>query len=204
MADERKIRIQLNKLKFILKGAAVDATKGILYRKREFDEDIPLDGRSMLGTEVFTNLTFKAGSFIPLGGGVPIAYEKLRLDTVLMTVSQTKNIIRTPIQGKSGTIKEYVADGDFEIDVSGIIVSEGENTYPTDEVEALMELFSIPDSLKITSEFLDHFGVIVPKGMAGISEVVITNFNFPQTKGMRNSQLFTCKMISDTPIELII
>jgi len=121
-----------------------------------------------------------------------------------MTVNQTKNIIRTPIQAKSGTIKEYVSDGDFEIDVSGILVSEGENTYPTDQVESLMQLFSIPDSLRITSEFLNHFGVASPKGISGIDEVVIADFGFPQTEGVRNSQLFTCKMISDTPIELII
>ena len=203
MADERLARIELNKLKFILKGAAIDSTKGLLYRRRKFDEDLPKKS-SMLNTEVFTNLSFNAGSFIPLGGGEPITYEKIIIDTVLMTVTQVKNIIRTPIQGKSGTIKEYVADGDFEIDVSGIIVSEGENTYPTDDVESLMQIFTIPDSLKVTSEFLDHFGVIVPKGMAGISEVVITDFSFPQTEGMRNSQVFTCKMISDTPIELII
>jgi hypothetical protein len=203
MANQRLIRSELNRLKFILKGAAIDATKGLLYRRRKFDEDIPVK-TSMLGTEVFTNLSFKAGSFIPLGGGEPIPYEKQTIDTVLMTVTQVKNIIRTPIQGKSGTIKEYVADGDFEIDVSGIIVSEGENTYPTDEVESLMQLFSIPDSLRITCEFLNHFGVASPKGISGIDEVVITDFSFPQTEGMRNSQVFSCKMISDTPIELII
>lgn len=203
MANQRLIKSELNKFKFILKGAAIDATKGLLYRKRDFDEDLPVK-TSMLGTEVFTNLSFKAGSFIPLGGGAPIPYEQLNIDTVLMTVSQTKNIIRTQIQGKSGTIKEYVSDGDFEIDVAGIIVSEGENTYPVEEVEALMQLFSIPDSLRVTSEFLNHFFVASPKGISGIDEVVITDFNFPQQEGIRNSQNFTCKMISDIPIELII
>ena len=133
MANQRLIRSELNRLKLVLKGAAIDATKGSIYRRREYNEDIPR-GTSMLGTEVFTNLSFKAGSFIPLEGGGPIPYETQIIDTVLMTVNQTKNIIRTPIQGKSGTIKEYVSDGDFEIDVSGILVSEGENTYPTDQV----------------------------------------------------------------------
>ena len=203
MANQRLIRSELNRLKLILKGAAIDATKGLLYRRRVFDEDF-IKSTSMLGTEVFTNLTFKSGSFIPLGGGFPIPFDSLTIDTVLMTVSQTKNIIRTQIQGKSGTIKEYVSDGDFEINVSGIIVSEGENTYPTKDVEALMQLFSIPDSLRVTSEFLNHFGVASPKGISGIDEVVITDFSFPQQEGFRNSQNFTCKMISDTPIELII
>ena len=67
-----------------------------------------------------------------------------------------------------------------------------------------MTLFSVPDSLQVTSEFLNHFGVISPTGLSGIDEDVITDYNFPQQEGFRNQQLFNCKMISDTPIELII
>ena len=202
MANQRLIRSELNRLKFILKGAAIDATKGLLYRRRTFDEDIPVK-TSMLGTEVFTNLTFQSGSYLPLDGGLPISYAGLTIDSVLMVVSQTKNIITTQIQGKSGTFKEYVSENDFQIEVSGLLTNK-DNTYPEFTVETLMTLFSVPDSLQVTSEFLNHFGVISPTGLSGIDEVVITDYNFPQQEGFRNQQLFNCKMISDTPIELII
>ena len=200
--ENTRLKMELNRLKIILKGAGVDATKGLLYRKRPTGSEIKVKN-SILGTEVFTNLTFQSGTFIPLGGGLPIAYAGITIDSVLMTVSQPKNVIITPIQGKSGTFKEYVSDGDFQIDVKGMLISK-DNVYPEFTVETLMTIFSIPDSLQVTSEFLSHFGVVSPKGLSGIDEVVITDFSFPQEEGFRNQQLFTCKMISDSPIELTI
>ena len=74
-----------------------------------------------LGTPVFSNIVFEPGSFIPLDGGDPISYQGIDLDTVLITVSQGKNIITTNIQGKSGTVKEYVSDSDFIINVQGVL-----------------------------------------------------------------------------------
>lgn len=200
---DTRLKMELGRLKILLKGAGIDATKGLLYRDREFDTDISTK-TSQLGTEVFTNLTFNAGNFIPLGETAPIAFNAIEIDAVLMTVTMGKNIVLTPIQGKDGTFKEYIASGDFQIDVDGVLVSDGENTYPTALVELLSQIFTIPDSLGITSEFLNHFGTASPKGLSGIDEVVITDFNFPQERGFRNQQRFTCKMISDSKIELII
>jgi len=191
--ENTRLKMELNRLKIILQGAGIDATKGLLYRRIPEDKEIS-DKTSILGTEVFTNLTFNSGSYIPLGGGLPIPFAGIRIDSLLMTVSMAKNVITTPIQGKSGTFKEYVSDGDFEIQVNGMLINK-DNTYPELTVETLTNIFSIPDSLQVTSEFLGHFG---------IDEVVIVDFNFPQQEGFRNQQLFSCKMISDTPIELII
>ena len=200
--ENTRLKMELNRLKIILQGAGIDATKGLLYRTTPQDKETPVK-KSILGTEVFTNLTFQSGSYLPLDGGLPISYAGLTIDSVLMVVSQTKNIITTQIQGKSGTFKEYVSENDFQIEVSGLLTNK-DNTYPEFTVETLMTLFSVPDSLQVTSEFLNHFGVISPTGLSGIDEVVITDYNFPQQEGFRNQQLFNCKMISDTPIELII
>ena len=200
--ENTRLKMELNRLKIILQGAGIDATKGLLYRRIPQDKETPVK-KSILGTEVFTNLTFQRGSYLPLDGGLPISYAGLTIDSVLMVVSQTKNIITTQIQGKSGTFKEYVSENDFQIEVSGLLTNK-DNTYPEFTVETLMTLFSVPDSLQVTSEFLNHFGVISPTGLSGIDEVVITDYNFPQQEGFRNQQLFNCKMISDTPIELII
>jgi len=131
MAGEHsRLKMELNRLKIIAKGAAIDQAKGLLFRKRFPQDDIPVK-TSVLGTDVYTNLTFQEGSFLPLDGGLPISYGALEIDTVLMTVSQSKNIITTQIQGKTGTFKEYVNDGDFMIDVRGLLVSSNPNVYPT-------------------------------------------------------------------------
>ena len=101
------------------------------------------------GLPIFTNLEFEAGSFQTLDGDI-IEFQELRLDSVLMTVTMSKNIVKTAIQGKSGTVKEYVSDGDFEIDVRGVLVGNGHNVYPEDETERLTNLLTIPEKLKIT------------------------------------------------------
>jgi hypothetical protein len=200
--ENTRLKMELNRMKIILKGSGADAAKGLFYRV-PYEEQEFSEFTSILGTEVFTNITFEAGAFLPLDGGPEINYNGISIDSVLMVVSQIKNVITTPIQGKSGTFKEYVSDGDFQIDLKGVITSES-NVYPKEKVELLQDIFSVPDSIVVTSEFLSHFSSISPSGISGISEVVVTDFNFPQEIGFRNQQSFNCRMISDTPIELSI
>jgi hypothetical protein len=194
---------------FIIKGFALQAlqTKFFKVESQFSDNEITSTDapppEASFGQAVFTNLEFAGGSFQTLDGDV-IAYQPLRLDTVLMSVSMPKNIVTTAIQGRSGTVKEYASDGDFEINVQGVLVGEGQNEYPSTEVEILNALLTVPERLEVTSEFLDRFGVISPTGMPGINEVVITDFAFQQQEGYRNVQLFNFKMLSDTPIELTI
>jgi len=194
---------------FIIRGFALQSLQTKFFKVESQYSDTPITGtdapppEASFGLPVFTNLEFEGGSFQTLDGDV-IAYQPLRLDTVLMTVSMQKNIVTTAIQGKSGTVKEYASDGDFEINVQGVLAGEGQNEYPSTEVEILNALLTVPERLEITSEFLDRFGVISPSGMPGINEVVITDFQFQQQEGFRNIQLFSFKMLSDTPIELTI
>ena len=93
------------------------------------DADFDSNGQSFtsyLGTPVFSNLDFIGGSYKNLQGE-QIEYEDLRIDTVLFDVSQQKNVVTTEIQGRNGTIKEYISDGDFAINISGLIVQPDAN-----------------------------------------------------------------------------
>ncbi len=146
----------------------------------------------MLGTPVFSNLEFPAGNYKTLDGDI-ISFDGLVIDTVLFSIQQSKNIVTTPVQGKNGTQKEYVSDGDYNITVDGVLVGGFSNVYPEVDVNTLKEIVKVPETLKIISEFLDHFE---------INDVVITNFDFPQLSGSRNIQNFKLNLLSDTPIEL--
>jgi len=155
------------------------------------------------GLPVYTNLEFEGGQYQTLDGEI-ISYQPLRIDTVLMTVNMSKNIVTTAIQGRNGTVKEYASDGDYQIDVKGVLTGSGHNEYPAIEVEALVRILTVPDTLTVTSAFLDRFGSIAPAAVEGISEVVVESFDFPQSEGFHNVQLFHIRMLSDTPIELTI
>ena len=67
----------------------------------------------------------------------------------LVTINQEKNIVATPIDGRVGTIKEYISDGDFQITLDVGISNDidfydvGNNTkhqeYPADKIKAFID-----------------------------------------------------------------
>ena len=180
----------------------------------ELQEDA--DAISYLGTPILDPFTFNGGNFfatddISKENPIPFPDEKgtdgvgLFIPNMIIEVNQTKNIITTPIQGRDGTVKEFISRGDYLITLSGIITGKmdeenGEvrdigNVYPEDDVNKLITICEVPDSLDVTSTFLGMF-------LKEDSRVVITDYNIPQQIGVRNFQTFTINMLSDTPIEL--
>jgi hypothetical protein len=159
--------------------------------RTNYDTDKPIT-KSLLGTPVYSNLNFgdvenpDNNQYIGLDGE-PRAYVPLRIDTVLMAVSRTKRIIKTALQGKSGTVKEYIGSDDYMITATGAI-NVGGHKYPEQDVRELEMICNIPDQIPITAGFLDLFG---------ITHVVIESFNFSEQRGIRNQQAFEITMISD-------
>ena len=184
-----------------------------LSELQEVDEDTPI---SYLGTPILDPFTFNGGNFEKRDDSgniikVPFPDERgadglgLVIPNMIIEVNQTKNIITTPIQGRDGTVKEFISRGDYLITLSGIITGQMDeqtgqirdigNVYPTADVQKLITICEVPDSLEVTSDFLGFF-------LKEDSRVVITNYNIPQQIGVRNFQTFTINMLSDTPINL--
>lgn len=124
-----------------------------------------------------------------------IKYENTEVyfDTVLFNVSQSKNIVKTALQGRNGTIKEYISDGDYVIDIRAAIVSQGRE-YPEDAVRNLVGLLAIPEALEIVSPLLQLFEVY---------SVVVEDYKLLSQEGFTNTQLVEINCVSDSPIELI-
>jgi len=153
------------------------------------------DKQSLLNTPVYDSIIFgelNGTNIYKDINGTEFSFKPLQIDLAIITISQTKNIVTTAIQGKNGTIKEFIADGDYQISISGIIWIN-DNIYPEDDVQTLINILKIPQSIKIFSNFVNMFG---------ISEIVITDYSLPQQEGLRNQQAFTINAISDAPINL--
>lgn len=144
------------------------------------------NGISALGTPVFSNLTLRLPSD---------SQKVLRMDTVLMTVSMTKNIVKTSIQGRNGTFKEYVSDGDYAVSIRGILTTNNGNQYPKADTQMLYDLLAANDPLSAISDFLSLYGV---------KNLVVESFNIPQVEGFYNTQPFEITCSSDTPLELFL
>lgn len=137
---------------------------------------------SMLGTPVFADVILEDAD-----------KNRIQLLWALLDVNQQKNIVKTAVQGRNGTVKEYVSDGDYQVSIRGGLFAEYSNAYPKEEVATLIKIMQSNKALKVTSEYLLQFQIY---------ELVVENYSFSQKQGVQNVQLFDIKTVSDFPIEL--
>lgn len=175
---------QVRKFSFLLKNLAIEAAKSEIY-SRVFN--------NLESDEVFAGKYFG----MPMWDNLILDTEdkKLRADMVLINVGMSKNIIKTAIQGMNGTVKEYISDGDYTINIKGALISDiKSNNYPEDEVLTLIEICKKQESIRVESGFLNRFD---------IDDIVIENYKLEAGEATRNIQFFDINAISDTPEELI-
>jgi len=136
------------------------------------------------GTPIWDNLILEHGN-----GG-----KNLRIDMVLIDVSMTKNIVKTAIQGMSGTVKEYISDGDYTLNIKGALFGE-DNLYPEDDVLNLIEICKRQEAIPVLCGFLQHMD---------IDSIVIESYSLEAKEAQGNVQFFEINAVSDTPIELVL
>ena len=110
-----------------------------------------------------------------------------------------KNIVTTALQGRNGTIKEYISDGDYNISIDAGISTytldykeDFDIAYPIDAVAELKKFLSIPEALEVQSDFLEIFG---------IKSAVVKSFGLQQ-ETHSNRQSINIQMLSDEPYEI--
>jgi hypothetical protein len=144
-----------------------------------------------LGKPALTSLVIRLGGI------------EVTLAECIITVAQERNIISTALQGRDGTVKEYISDGDYEIEVSAAILpyaggaADGSFTnvddrYPLSELQDFMELLKEKGALEVQSDFLTLFGV---------HSAVVKSYSFAQ-ETHSNRQAFTLALLSDEPYEI--
>ncbi len=147
-------------------------------------------GKSYLGTLVFAPFEFMAGNYQK--GEDLVRYEGLRIDTALIDVALEKQIVRTAIQGKKGTVKEFICDGDYLVTVRALLVSPNTYLSPESAIRRLNTLFTVPDSLEVKSDFLQLFSVY---------RIVIDKPSFKQVQGFPNMIAVEFTAYSDDDFE---
>jgi len=198
-----------NQSKLILKGLGLGLLKPKFYnidqtkvsKEQEFEDTLGVTG-NLSGMQVFDAVIFKK----PAGAGNKtatfvsdnrntgqITANDLVLEVALITATQEKNIVKTSVQGRNGTIKEYVSDGDWQISIRGVIVGELSNKRPSEELKKLDLFRGYNAEIDVISNFLDDLKVYT---------VVITNVTYEQREGMRNVYDYTLTCLSETPFEI--
>jgi hypothetical protein len=145
---------------------------------------------SKLGTVVYSNIILNAGVILD-ENGVADNWEDFRIDDVLLSVSQSKKIVTTEIQGRDGTVKEYIGLDDYQIQINGRL-NGNYNQNPKELTRQLKIILSAGQPLEVTSWYLQNLD---------ITDIVVKDFNFAQTEGEYSTQYFTINALSDKRFE---
>ena len=117
--------------------------------------------------------------------------ERLVMNDAIVAISRSKNIVSTQMVGMNGTVKEYINDGDYNLNIvvgvaavrDGVIVDE----YPADNLRELRTFLDNNEALSVHSEFLDVFD---------INSLVVKSFSVSQDTAS-NYQSVNISAVSD-------
>jgi len=174
--------------------------KRILGQKSEFSEysfEQPSERREKnIQGSPFYALNHNGNEvFLPIWLIDSFGVEFMLQNTVSSIVSK-KTIVETQLVNQQGSVKEEISIDDWEINVKGIIVSP-DMDYPDQQVQDLVKLYELSDSLGIDNA---RTSVCLQKG----EKVVIKSLKFPELKGMKNLQPFEMDLVSDVEFTLFI
>ena len=117
--------------------------------------------------------------------------ERLEMNDAVVTLTRKRNIVSTSMVGMDGTVKEYINEGDYDIEITvGIqAVSDGHivDEYPSDGIRELRKFLDEKEALNVHSEFLDIFD---------ITKMVVTEVKLTQNTAC-NYQTLAIKAVSD-------
>lgn len=115
------------------------------------------------------------------------------MEIALVDATLPKIVKETAVQGRAGTVKEYIATGDWQLTIRGAVFSEDKNAYPLKDIDNLVKLSKLKKQIAVESQLINHIGV---------TNVVIKSLVFKQQTGCMNKMAFEISCISDAPYEL--
>lgn len=110
----------------------------------------------------------------------------LKLEHVTIDCTMSKRVVTTAINGRPGTVKEWVSDGDVVITVVAKVMGQG--GYPKERVEQILAALKEPEVLGVTNELLND--------VWKVTRVVVTSIK-TTNRTERNWEEVTIGMLSD-------
>lgn len=122
-----------------------------------------------------------------------LGYWELPIDPVVTVSCKNEIVKRNVLKVKQnnverrGSVKELWSQGDYEISISGVLISNNDNELPEDDLKKLRAFCEHRGALQVYSPLFTVFN---------ITKICIESYDFPFTKGMEN-QMFSIKAVSD-------
>lgn len=153
--------------------------------------------QSYLGTPIVQPIWFKAGTYKTRHKGQlvdrNISQDYLLPGATIADFNRGKEIVKTKVQGRTGTIKEYISHSDYQVGIRGVIASEDGQSYPEQDVNRIKAFEEITDAIRVQGGLFD---------LLGIYNIVIVGIRWLDAPGFPGIQPFTMECISDEPAEI--
>lgn len=163
--------------------------------------------QSYLNTPVYGSVVFgeeeelQKNRYINLIGEEK-AFIPLRIVECIVNVNAQKRVVKTMIQGRNGSIKEYIGDDDYQISIQGLISGNHFNTknikaynnFPEQYLKDFVDICSIGYSIPVRNVLLNR--------VFKITNLVIENFRVTPEPGKSTSIPFEISAVSDNIIRL--
>lgn len=150
------------------------------------------DKKSIFGLPVFDTITLNGLTYEDFEGKT-VTLSNFTLDIALVEVTNPRNIIRTPVSGRNGTIKEYMSDDDSVIKINGSLLSNRANIPPEALVRSLYGFCQSQKEIAVNSTVMSYLGIVT---------IVIAESRFIQRVGARDVIDYELTCYSETPFEL--
>lgn len=125
---------------------------------------------------------------------MPVYINRIEIPNAIISLSQSKIVIKTPLVGRNGTVKEFIAMDDFQIEVLLTLVGQN-NEYPEKEIEQIEQLWRVNEAVDIISAVTDMW-------LPVDSKVVLTDLTIDPVGEYENVQIVSLKLVSDINFEL--
>lgn len=149
--------------------------------------DVPQSiGSSILGTPIFESIAFQ----------IPDSSEMYYFDHAPMVqVKLRKNIVKSEITNRPGTVKEYINIDDYRVKIQGLLVNHNGDDAPFEAIEILKQIVAPGVALRVESKLLQIFGIY---------NLVVGEFDFKPLTKYPNTMGYEFDCLSDEPIELVL
>jgi hypothetical protein len=191
-------RAELQKAIQIQRAFGQDSITSLIYQagmpppaaQKDF---IDLGVSKMLGNIVMSNLEIQEDRYKGINGDV--SFPNMAFDTVLFNVSGAKNIVETNIQGKNGSVYEYISMANYSVQIRGVLTAP-QGVYPgkktdyngVNNINNLWAALEAPQALRVNSWYLNQFNIF---------RLVVMSYEFPQNEGQYSVQPFLIEAKSD-------
>lgn len=121
---------------------------------------------------------------------------------VVVKISGNKNIVRTQLAERMGSVKEMFNDDDYKIEIKGFLIGK-DRKWPEDEIYTLRKLMQTKHAITIENALTNIFLSNNKLRSDEQRRVVITGFDLPDVSGGKEHvRPFSMSLESDTVFTL--